>query len=91
MSLLVIPLAANFIAEWSGVIDQLQYWLFYRIYTLKTPYNPGRWKPLDCPMCLSFWLGVGFVLIPHFSVDAILLPFASAAVAVLINKLNNRL
>src|SRR5580704_8679813 len=88
LALLVIPLAANFISEWSGVIQKIQYWLFYKIYTAKTEYNPKRIKPFDCPMCFSFWLTVCFVVIPHFSIESILLPFASGAAAVIINKLN---
>jgi len=87
LSLLVIPLAANFIAEWSGVIQKFQYWLFYRIYTRQTEYNPKRLKPFDCPMCLSFWLTVCFVLIPECSVRSILLPFAAAGSSVIINRI----
>jgi hypothetical protein len=39
-ALLVIPLAANFIADWSGMVQRFQFWLFYKIHTKHSEYNP---------------------------------------------------
>jgi hypothetical protein len=85
VNIFIIILAANFIAERSGVMDQLKYRMFYRLYTKKTPYRDYRLKPFDCTMCLSFWMTLTYILFIHqynFT-----LPFAAATVGVLISKL----
>lgn len=90
--LLILPLAANFISEWSGVIDKLKYWMFYRMYTKQTQYDPPRWKPFDCPMCFSFWISIGLLIYnSDYSIINCILPFASAAMGMIINKIGNRL
>jgi len=86
--LLVIPLACNFIAEWSGVVQSFKYWLFYLKYTRKTQYREiWSLKPFSCPMCLSFWIGSLSLVKVYNSTFDFLLPFASAGAAVVINKL----
>jgi hypothetical protein len=86
--LLFIPLAASFIAERSGVMDKLKYWLFYRIYTKQTPYKHFRLKPFDCAMCLSFWIAAVYEWTTGTPATwlSILLPFSSAAVGSIISK-----
>jgi|HubBroStandDraft_3_1064219.scaffolds.fasta_scaffold136515_3 hypothetical protein len=84
--LLLIPLAANFIADRSGVMVKLKWWLFYKMYSRKTRYKDYRLKPFDCTMCLSFW--IAFIqLITYWDIKYILLPFATATVGALIEKL----
>jgi hypothetical protein len=85
VNIFIIVLAANFIAEKSGVMDQIKFRLYYRIYTRKTKYVPYRLKPFDCTMCLSFWLTLTYILFIHeynFT-----LPFAAATAGALISRL----
>ena len=84
--LLIIPLAANFIADRSGVMEKLKFWLFYRMYSRKTKYQHYRLKPFDCTMCLSFWISA-FYLLTTYNSNYILLPFAAATIGALIEKL----
>jgi hypothetical protein len=89
--LLVIPLAASFIAEWSGVIQSFKFWLFYRKYTKKTPYRDiYSLKPFSCPMCLSFWLASVSLTWTYSDLSSLFYPFASAGAAVVINKIINK-
>jgi hypothetical protein len=86
---MIIPLAANFFAEWSGVIDSLKVFLFYKVYSRKTDFRPYRIKPLDCALCLSFHLSWVMELArgEQFSISTILLPFAAGGCAYLLSKL----
>lgn len=89
--LLIVPLAALFIAEYSGVIQKLKYWLFYRRYTKETSYHEiYSLKPFSCPMCLSFWLAALTLFITYSSPIDLLFPFAAAGAAVIIQKLTNK-
>ena len=54
-ALLIIPLGCTWASEMSGVIANLKYYLFYKVYSKRTAYRHYRIKPLDCAMCLSWW------------------------------------
>jgi hypothetical protein len=43
-------------SEASGAVDAIKWWLF------RTQASIQRLKPLDCPMCLSFWIGLCYAL-----------------------------
>ena len=88
MALVVIPLAGNYITEWSSLIDKLKYWLYYKKYTRKTEYQDFRIKPVDCPHCFSFWSTLVYLNFSDAPLYQIIpLAFAAGACAVLINKL----
>lgn len=91
--LLFVPLGINFLVEWSGLIDSLKYWLFYRQYTKQTQYRFFRIKPLDCPPCASYWTSFIYLAITsHLNLfEMIIYSLASAAIALIINKVVNRL
>ncbi len=88
--LLAIPLASLFIADYSGVIQKFKYWLFYRKYTEKTSYQEFRIKPLDCPMCLSFWIGAISLIWIYTAPISLILPWGAAGATVVIQKLINQ-
>jgi hypothetical protein len=56
INVLLYALAANFIAERSGVMESFKFWLFFRVHKRTVRYRPFRLKPFDCTICLSFWL-----------------------------------
>lgn len=91
---LFIPLAINFLVDWSGLVDNLKFWLFYRMYTKDTQYRYFRIKPFDCPPCASFWTSIIYLLINKNNLnyfEVIIYSLTSAAIALIINKVVNRL
>jgi hypothetical protein len=87
ISLILTPFAAYFFSDvW---IANLKYWVFYKIWKKETPYEPKRWKPLDCSSCMSVhftWISLLFL---YFGISPlyILFPLASGGIASLLNKL----
>lgn len=51
--LIIIALASLTIVHYSGIVSQLKAWLHTRFLI---PLNQLKLKPLDCHICLSFWL-----------------------------------
>lgn len=87
----LIPLAALNIAEYSGIMEQIKYKLFYWIYTKNTKYVPFSIRPLDCPLCLSFWIGVLVTIKEYSQLTDLLLPFAASTVTVILDRIVKRL
>lgn len=86
--LILVPLAADFFADRSGIIESIKWKLFYMTYTKKTLYRPFRLRPFDCTMCMSFWLALILILVDGSYEGAFfLMPFAAAAVGALISKI----
>lgn len=77
----MVPLAACFIANWSGVFQALK----IRFYG--PDWWKHSWKPLDCEKCLSFWLSVILLTLQkEWSYASLIYPFVASAIAVLIKK-----
>lgn len=53
--LIIIALASLTIVHYSGIVGQLKVWLHTRF---QIPFHQLKLKPLDCHICLSFWLSV---------------------------------
>lgn len=85
---LLIPLAANFITEWSGIIDTIKHWLFYCKYTKQTKYRFFRLKPFDCNLCLGAHITwIYLVVIGGFTIfEIILLALAVGSISMMIGK-----
>jgi hypothetical protein len=79
MNNLIIAVIAWWIAEGSGLMQKAIHWLVMKGYR-----KTNRLKPLDCPLCLAFWIGLGYTLNP---IDAIL----CSSMAILISKVYVRL
>lgn len=93
LTMLYITLSSCYIADWSGLMDNLDYYLFYKFHYKNVKYQSGMYvkKPFTCPGCLSFWISVIFILISPFTIMNILLPFSVAALATLLNKIYYKL
>ena len=64
LELLLICAIIIFICDLSGAIDNLVIPLVKR--ALKIPKNANiSIKPFDCSLCLTFWLGLLYLLIQH--------------------------
>lgn len=59
IKLLIIALAALTIVHYSGIISKLKIWLHNRF---EIPFEKLRLRPLDCHICLAFWLGVVYFI-----------------------------
>lgn len=53
--LIIIALASLTVVHYSGIVSQLKRWLHTRF---QIPLHQLKLKPLDCHICLSFWLAV---------------------------------
>ena len=92
-SLIIIPLVANYVCDWSGLIDKIKYKLFYLRYTRITEYQHYSLRPLDCCKCFSVHLSWIYFLITdgRLSLQTILLSLTSGAIAFIINRIINRI
>lgn len=83
----IIAVVAWFIAEGSGLMQKFIHSLVMAGY-LKT----NRIKPLDCPMCLAFWMSLVYNFIETYNpMTAILSAILSSSLAILISKVYIRL
>jgi len=55
IKIIIISLASLTVVHYSGIIGELKIWLFK---TFDIPLNKLRLRPLDCHICLSFWLAM---------------------------------
>lgn len=80
---LLIALIIGLIVDW--FVTDLQYTAFIYWY-FKVNLN---FKPFNCTLCASFWIGwawvLGLMLTLNFEPQHLLIPFLSSAFAVLIN------
>lgn len=79
MNNLIIAVVAWWIAEGSGLMQKAIWWLIMKGYR-----KSNRFKPFDCPLCLAFWIGLGFTWNP---IDAII----CSAIAIGLSKIYIRL
>lgn len=56
LSIIGIACFAVLFSEASGLVDAIKWRLF------RSEASAQRLKPLDCPMCLSFWIGLCYAL-----------------------------
>ena len=91
ISLFIIPLAVNWLIDYSGLILKFKFWLFYRINDKSVSFRPFRIRPIDCEMCMGVWSALAYL---YFTgsvlnrIDMILVSLAAGAVSFLITKLN---
>ena len=55
IKLLIIALAALTVVHYSGLVGKLKYFIHQQ---LNIPLAQIRLRPIDCHVCLSFWLSV---------------------------------
>lgn len=77
---IIISIVAWWIAEGSNLVQQLKHRL-----------NFDRLWILDCPKCLGFWMGLGYVLFIGLSLHTLPIPILTSTGAMLMSKLYWRL
>jgi hypothetical protein len=60
IKLLIISLASLTVVHYSGIVGQIKMWLHIRY---QTPLHQIKLKPIDCHICLSFWLSAVYFLV----------------------------
>jgi hypothetical protein len=88
MNSIYIGLIGWWIASGSGIIQDIKHWLMIkRIWYITDQFGyikERRLKPLDCEVCMGFWLGL---IITQDLQQAVL----SSVFAILTSKIMNRL
>ena len=96
MSNIVIGIIAWWLTTGNGLVNDLKYWLMVK----KIWYQYDQWgnlvskrlKPLDCEICMGFWLGFFYSLYHTWDVNQSLVNGAlSSFFAILTSKLMNRI
>lgn len=92
LNLLIIQLVVVFIVDLSGVMDYIKRAIWKWLKKDK-PYKDFTFKPFDCSLCSTWWIGLIYLLITHsFTIPYIayvaLLAFmaSTAATALLLIK-----
>lgn len=96
MSNIVIGIIAWWLAVGNGIVNDLKYWLMVK----KIWYRYDQWgnlvskrlKPLDCEICMGFWIGLSYSLYSGQSIfQSIVNGAMSSFFAILTSKLMNRI
>jgi len=99
MSSLIIGVVAWWIAEGCGLVQSLKWWLKIKriwyntniVCNIKTA-QERRLKPLDCPLCMGWWLGLIHAYSQTSDISySIVMGILSSCVAILISKIMTRL
>lgn len=70
--LIIIGMIIAFITNISGVVDSIKYGLFRLVYR-NVPYKHFSFKPLDCSLCQTFWIGLAYIWFTgNFTVGCVL-------------------
>jgi len=87
MDNIIIAIVAWWIAEGCGLIQKLIWWLIKKGYK-----KTNRLKPLDCPLCLAFWIGLVYNTIEYSSpLNGLINAILCSSCAILISKIYSRL
>lgn len=55
IKLIIISLAALTVVHYSGIVGKLKYFIHQQLHV---PLQQIKLRPIDCHVCLSFWLSV---------------------------------
>ena len=96
MNNIIIGVIAWWIAEGCGLVQFLKSWLTAKriwYYTDQFGYiREKRLKPLDCPKCLGWWLGLTYSFCQTQDIGySIVMGIISSVVAILTERIMNRL
>ena len=64
LKLLIIQLIIVFIVDLSGVMEHIKRWIWKWLKGDK-PYKDFEFKPFGCSLCMTFWVGLIYLLITH--------------------------
>lgn len=64
INLILIEITTCFIIDCSGFINSIKRQYLRKIFKIKNPdISNLNWKPFDCSLCMTFWLGIIYLLI----------------------------
>lgn len=65
LDLFLIQLIVVFIVDYSGIIDSIKYAISSFLTKGKMKTTDFRIKPFDCSLCMTFWVGLSYLLITN--------------------------
>lgn len=68
LEVLVISAIISFIVDISGVIDSIKYAIWRWAFDGEREYKDFNLKPFDCSLCMTFWVGLIYIIITGFSI-----------------------
>lgn len=68
LEVLVISAIISFIIDISGVMDSIKYAIWRWAFNGKREYKDFNLKPFDCSLCMTFWVGLIYIIITGFSI-----------------------
>ena len=67
LELLLLTVIVCFVVDISGFIDTIKNLIWKWVFNGKREYREFRLKPLDCSLCMSFWIGIIWISIFEFT------------------------
>ena len=64
IELLIISIITIYIVDLSGFITSIK-WGLYKWLNPDLPFNSMRFKPFDCSLCMTFWIGLLWLFLCH--------------------------
>ena len=67
LDIFLITTIICFIVDISGIIDTIKNIIWKWVFNGKREYREFRLKPLDCSLCMTFWIGLIWISIFDFT------------------------
>lgn len=87
LELLLLTVIVCFVVDISGFIDTIKNLIWKWVFNGKREYREFRLKPLDCSLCMSFWIGIIWISIFEFTLFNLLFVCLFAALSENISKM----
>lgn len=81
LDLFLITIIICFIIDISGIIDTIKNIIWKWVFNGNREYREFRLKPLDCSLCMTFWIGLIYISILDFSLINLLFVSVFAALS----------
>ncbi len=63
LTLFLIAVCTVIVIDLSGFIDTLKHWVWKWAFKGKKEYQDFSLKPVDCSLCASWWINLGYLII----------------------------
>lgn len=88
LNLIMLTLIIVFIIDISGVIDNIKRLIWKWVFGKNKPYQEYSLKPIDCSLCMTFWIGLIFLIcVGQFSILNILVVCLLASLTIQLGNL----
>lgn len=67
INLLLIATIVCYVVDISGVINSTKIFIWWLVFKTEKPFNNFNLKPLDCSLCMTFWVGLIYIIINDFT------------------------